>query len=285
MTSSSQPNSGPANAVPPPSAAQSPQVTRGTADPVPQSPPVLHENFPLATPPAAPGLQAAQMEHTSSTTSARGSNEPSICALAGGTAAPQSPRTWELRPPAKKRRGKSRDNHISVRFTDDENDVIARRMERTGEKQSDAIRNIVRESEHKTGHVYLAPKAPPEQLETLLGELRKWRRDFATAKPRLNIPTPRDDDSRYAEVQRWRNEADRLIAEIPGNETAVAAALRALTSLTPERVAMLETILPKIKAWRKGREEKGEIQMAQTYQTIIELIDDMGIAEPPRGKK
>ncbi len=152
-------------------------------------------------------------------------------------------------------------------------------MERTGESQSDAIRAIIRESEHKTGHVFLSPKAPPEALEVLLGTISKWRKEFASAKPRLNIATPTTDVGRHAEVQKWRKEADRLLLEIPNLEAAVSAAMRALTSLTTERAAFLMDLLTTFKRWRKVREEKGETHYVQMYQAVIDLIEDMGITE------
>lgn len=295
--SSSQPNSGPANAVSPTHAAQSPQGTVGAQSQPPG--PATSATHPVASsvpnagqPVALIGaqeLQAAQLEHTLGSPAdpnvVHGSSEPSNCAPAGGASAPQSPVAGWAPSPAKKRRCKRHDNHVSVRFSDDINDVIARRMARTGEKQSDAVRAIIRESEHTTGHVYIAPKAPPEQLEVLLGLLSKWRRDFATAKPRLNIPTPAADDGRFAEVQKWRGEANRLLQEIPKLETAVTAALRAVTSLTPERVKLLKNLNPLLETWLQSRITKGEGEgaTANAYRATITLIEDMGITE--RGGK
>lgn len=287
MSAPSQPTSGTALAVPPTPAAQSPQGASGEQPPPPKpSASATHPAESLVpnaghqvTPPVGSALQAAQLEHKPSTTVVPGPTGPSNCALAGGAAAPQSPVAESAPPPAKKRRRKRRDNHVSVRFDTDEDAVITRRMEQTGETQSQAVRAIIRESEHKMGHVFLAPKAPPEELEALLGVLAKWRKDFASAKPRLNIATPTSDAGRYAEVQKWRKEADRLLAEIPTNETAVTAAMRAVTSLTPARVATLKGLLTTVKGWRKAREEKGETRMANAYHILIELIEDMGITE------
>lgn len=293
---SSKPNSSPANAAPATPAAQSPQGTSGAQSQPPN--PATSATRPVAstvpnaghqvTPTVAQKVQAAQLEHTLGSPTdpkvVHGSDEPSNCALAGGASAPQAPLSGSAPPPAKKRRRQRHDNHVSVRFSDDENDVITRRMDRTGEKQSDAVRAIIRESEHKAGHVYLSPKAPPDQLEALLGALGKWRRGLAAARPRLNMATPKDDVPRYAEVQQWRKEAEQLLAEIPKLEDAIAAATNGLTSLTPERVAILKVVLPTIKNWHKSRAEKGEVKFAQAYEAIIELIEDMGITAEEGGK-
>lgn len=237
---------------------------------------------PKATPPVSPEIQAAQLEHTSeSLTDSRllhGSSGPSHCALAGGEPTPQSPLQGSHAHPEKKHQKKRRDNHVSTRISDDENDIVTRRMKRTGETQSEAIRAIIRESEHTEGHVYLSPKTPPDQFETLLGELRKWRRDFATAKPRLNIPTPKDDDRRYVQVQAWRKEADRLLAEIPKIEVTVTAVLRLMTSLTSDRVEMLKASLPEIRNARQAYLSDGKRQV-ETFTAFIELIEDLGIGE------
>lgn len=153
--SSSLPTSGTANAMPPTPATQSPQGTVG-AQPQPPNP-ATSATLPVAssvpnaghqvTPIVAQEVQAAQLEHTLGSPTdpkvVHGSNEPSNCALAGGASAPQSPLAGSAPPPAKKRRRQRHDNHVSVRFSDDENDVITRRMERTGEKQSDAVRAMI----------------------------------------------------------------------------------------------------------------------------------------------
>jgi hypothetical protein len=150
-------------------------------------------------------------------------------------------------------------------------------MERTGETQSEAVRNIVLESEQKSGNVTLTPKAPPQHLEDLLGLLGDWRRAFSTAKPRLNIATPATDDARYAEVTKWRAEADRLLAEIPILENVAMAALHSLTSLTPEKIQGFRKGYEAIKKWESGRRIKGELDIANTYAAILDLFHDMGI--------
>lgn len=104
------------------------------------------------------------------------------------------------------------------------------------------------------------------------------------AKPRLNIATPKDDVSRYAEVQKWRKEADRILTEIPNLEDAITATANSLTSLTPERVGTLKSVLPMIKGWHKIRVEKGEAKSAQAYKAIIDIIEDMGITDEEGGK-
>ncbi len=228
-------------------------------------------------------LQAAQLEHKSTTSLV------SKCALAEGDT-PQTPReikdsTRSAKPkPTKKKRPKKRDNHVSVRFHADELDIVTRRMERTGETQSEAVRNIVIESEEKTGNVTLTPKAPPEHLEDMLGLLGAWRRAFSTAKPRLNIATPSTDDPRYAEVKKWRAEADRLLAEIPILETVVSAALKCLTSLTPERIVRLRKRVRTLEAWKLNYEQDEKTQtMANFCQDLIDLLKDAGI-EQEEGK-
>ncbi len=204
------------------------------------TPSVIHSE----TQSVLPTVQAAQLEHKSDYIPISDSIGP----LAGGH--PQTP----VSPPkaAKKRRAKRRDNHLSFRAEDDVLDIVAERMAHTGESQSDAVRAIIRESQDKAGNIYLAPKTPPDQLEKLLSEFKKWRIAFATAKPRLNIATPADDDERHAEVVAWREEADRLLREIPQLEEVVKVALATLTSLTPERVARFKTGINSLTRWKKG---------------------------------
>lgn len=225
----------------------------------------------------SPPVQAAQLEHTSSTTSEHGPTGPSNnCALAGGDS-PQAPAQVPSPKPAKKSRRKKRDNHVSVRCTDDETDILARRMEVTGEIQSDAVRAIIRESEAKIGNIYLAPKTPPEQLEKMLGELQKWRVAFATAKPRLNVATPAADDKRHAEVVKWRKKADELLGEIPKLEEVAKGALAALTSLTPARVVMLRGGVGYLHEWQQLLEQEGYQRASNMCRDLIQLLQDSGI--------
>ena len=258
-------------------ASQSGQSQNPAADPHQLPQPVIP--VVLAT------LQAAQLEHKSE----HSPISAPIVTLAGGVITPQTP--LQISPPkaaekpakpAKKKKAERRDNHISVRATDDEFDIVAERMARTGEKQSDAVRAIIRESQDKTGNVHLAPKTPPEQLEKLLGEIKKWRMAFSTAKPRLNISTPANDDERHAEVVAWRKEADRLLNEIPNLETLVKVALATLTSLTPERVARLKWGIGAIKYWKRSfeKDKDKDRNLRVTFcQDLIDLLEDAGITQ------
>lgn len=256
------------------------QRQNSAADPsgnsVPESPRVT----PSANQSALQPVQAAQLEHKSGDTPICDSIGP----LAGGDKSPQPP--LQISTPkaaknaaktAKKKPAERLDNHLSFRATDDEFAVIARRVELTGELQSEAARAIIRESEDKAGNVFLAPKTPPEQLEKLLGEIKKWRTAFSTAKPRLNISTPADDDERHAEVVAWRKEADRLLSEIPTLETLVQVALAALTSLTPERVARLRKGIRPLTNWKQSFEDNGKQPLADFCQDLIDLLEDAGI--------
>lgn len=92
------------------------------------------------------------------------------------------------------------------------------------------VRGIVNDYARKDGSVYLAPKSPPEQLEDFLGELKKWRSDFVKAQPRLNIPTPKNDDPRHKQVTEWRAESKRILEDIKKVETVLKAAISAVTS-------------------------------------------------------
>ena len=185
-----------------------------------------------------------------------------------------------LPPPTKKRHQKPCDNHISVRIDVDMDSIISRRMERTGETQSEAIRAIIVESERKEGNVYITSKAPPKLLEILLGMLSKWRKDFVIARPRLNIPTPASDNSRYAEVMKWRKESDRLLVEIPKLEETVKAAIAMLTSLTPEKIAALKSEHPTILKRQQEAMEKNWPTITKFLGIIVEVLEDMGIVQP-----
>lgn len=239
---------------------------------VPESPCVI----PSGNQSVLPQVQAAQLEHKME----HAPFSDSIGPLAGGDKSPQTP--LQISPPktAKKtsaRRKKRRDNHLSFRAEDDVLDIVAERMALTGESQSDAVRAIIRESQNKAGNIYLAPRTPPEQLEMLLGELKKWRTAFATVKPRLNIATPAADDERYIEVVAWRKEADRLLSEIPNLETLVRVALATLTSLTPEKIHGFRKLYAIMKDWERNRRAKGELDMANLYAANLDLFHDMGI--------
>jgi hypothetical protein len=205
-----------------------------------------------------------------------GSND---CALAGGPS-PQSPVSIATANSDKK------DNHVSVRFTDAEQAVIEDRMQRNGEKQSDAVRGIVNDYAQKDGNVYLAPKSPPEQLEDFLGELRKWRSEFVKAQPRLNIPTPKSDDPRHKQVTEWRAESKRLLEEIKKVETVLKAALGAVTSLTPRKVKFIQYAIPFLRknfeaANTKAATNPSHKDAADLWLGLLELIEDMGIKPEP----
>ena len=228
-------------------------------------------------PDVVPPVQAAQLGHTSTTPCATDSNEPPNCAPAGGNF-PQAPgldpklESWNPRQ-------ESLGDRLSTRCTNSECDIVAERMARTGENQSEAIRAIIRQSQCNTGNVYPQSKGTPKELEALLGTYSKWRHDMAKARPRLNVPTPANDDPRYKEVTEWRLEANRVLNEIPQLEEAAEAALTSLTSLTPAKIAMLKKQYPLYKAWKKIREEKKDDVAAEAYGALIALIEDMGIVE------
>jgi hypothetical protein len=220
-------------------------------------------------------VQAAQLEHNSSTTRV---HSP-IDALAGGASAPQSPQPAQAKAPARKNRRKRRDNHVSVRFDDAEDDIITRRMEATGETQSQAVRALIRASESSERPLILHPKAPPQELEVALGMLAGWRKAFAAARPRINMPTPINDPERYEEVKAWRLELNRLLKEIPELEKVVKVALAALTSLTAERITGMKTLKKSMRQWAEQRRQKGELEMAQKYEAVVDLLEDLGGAE------
>ena len=212
-------------------------------------------------------------------------SDPNL-ALAGGEKSPQTPlkisplkaAKKNARKPAKKSRIKRRDNHLSFRATDDEFDIVAERMERTGEKQSDAVRGIILESVDKTGNIQLTPRTPPAELEKLLGEIKKWRFELRGAKSRLNVPTPADDDERHAEVVAWRLESDRLLSEIPGLEIMLKACISTLTTMTPEKVARWKSEIPTLTKWRDGFAKKGAEIDAALIQDLLDIIEDAGIS-------
>lgn len=227
-------------------------------------------------------LQAAQLEHKSTT-----SLVPIVLLAEGDT--PQTPRgirdsiDSDAPKPRKTKTKKTRDNHVSVRFRDAELDLLTERMGRTGETQSDAVRNLVLESTEKGGNIQLSPRTPPEQLEALLGELRKWRSAFATARPRLNMSTPAHDDQRHAQVVAWRKEADRILGEIPVMEVMVRACISALTLMTPEKVRRLKEGLPLLFKWKKTFLEKNQETPANLIQDFLDILEDAGIK--PEGTK
>lgn len=221
-------------------------------------------------------LQAAHMEHKEATTLV-----PIVLLAEGDT--PQTPRgirdsSDSATPkPRRTKTKKPRDNHVSVRFQDAELELLTERMNLTGENQSVAVRNLILESTGKGGNIHLSPRTPPEELEVLLGALKKWRAAFATAKPRLNMATPDDDDGRYKQVIAWRKEADRLLAEIPIMEIMVKACISAVTNLTPEKVARLRKGLPLLADWKKGFAEKQKEFNVNLIQDLIDILEGAGI--------
>ena len=208
----------------------------------------------------------------------------SHCALAGGDKSPQTPLRISSPKAAKKaakaankKQAERLDNHLSFRADDDVWDIVAERMARTGETQSDAIRAIIRKSQDTTGNVYLAPRTPPIEFEDLLGEIRKWRFELRSAKARLNVSTPTDDDPRHAEVVAWRQKADKLLADLSKVEAMLNVCLGAMTSLTPEKVTKL------IKGHRiladlKEDYIKGDFAGSAKYIEILtDFLEDAGI--------
>lgn len=239
---------------------------------------------PAATPPVKQDVdslkQAAQLEHKPSSDGVPNPGGSNDCAPAGGPG-PQSPEPIAEAKSAKKDRKQKLDNHVSVRFPDTELEIIEERMERTGERQSEAVRGIVRDHLNKEGDVYLAPKTPPEQLENFLGELSKWRGDFKKAQPRLNMPTPKNDDPRHKQVTEWRAESKRLLDEIKKVESVLRAALGSVSSLTPRKVGLLKQHIPFFQRCLAQSSAKGDKMSVELWEALLQLIDDMGIKPKP----
>lgn len=224
--------------------------------------------------------RAAQSEHKPSADGGSAPDGANDCAVAGGDT-PQSPHTVGRTKPTKKKRRQKKDNHLSFRCLDDEMDVVERRMASAGETQSEAVRSIIREYGNTTGIVCLSPKAPPEQLEDLLGILGDWRRDFVKAQPRLNIPTPKTDDERYEQVKEWRKAAKVLLKKISKIEPVLISALEAVTSLDPGKVTIFQSFIPSIQRWQQDALGKGKKSDAMFWSCLLQLFDDMGIKPNP----
>ncbi len=241
---------------------------------------------PAATPPVNQDVgslkQAAQLEHKPSADGVPNPSGSDDCALAGGRR-PQTPELISKVKPVKKSKPKKRDNHVSIRLTDEEWDVLEKLMNSTGMTLSESLRAIILAFASKSGSVYLRPKSPPAQLEKLLGELSMWRKDLNKAKPRLNIPTPANDKERHAEVTRWREESDRLLRAIPLLEELVKLALGVMTSLTPERVYHIRKNYTTLETWKTTREKDGKLGLVPFLQALIDLLVDAGI-KPPQKK-
>ena len=180
---------------------------------------------------------------------------------------------------AKKPAAKRRDNHISFRAKSAEFDIIAERIKRTGETQSEAVRNIIIESASREGNVYLAPRTHPKQLEEFLRELASWRKSLYAVKMRINIPIPDEvnDPERHKEVQDWRRQTGFLLYFIDQLEKTVVAALNTVTSLTPQKVEILEKSLVLLPKWQKQFHEKKQEKVVEMIQVIVEMIKDAGI--------
>ncbi len=263
-------------ATQPPTQGATQEPTQGEA-PVPApavTPPVKQDAHNLK--------QAAQLEHTLSSDGVPNPTGSNDCALAGGPS-PQSPELISKSKPAKKSRSKRRDNHVSIRLTDEEWDVLEILMSSTGMTLSEALRAIILAFACKSGSVYMRPKSPPAHLEKLLGELSMWRKEFSKAKPRLNIPTPASDKERHAEVTKWRAEADRLLKAIPQLEELVRLALGAMTSLTVERVMLITKGYTTLGTWKSSYEENNNQVFMEFLQALMDLLIDAGI-KPPQKK-
>jgi hypothetical protein len=76
--------------------------------------------------------QAAQLEHNSSTDGVSNPSGSNGCALAGGVS-PQAPQAISNSKSAKMIRNEKRDNHVSIRLTDEEWDVLESDKERHAE--------------------------------------------------------------------------------------------------------------------------------------------------------
>lgn len=220
--------------------------------------------------------QAAQLEHKPSTDGVSNPSGSNDYALAGGVS-PQAPQPISKSKSAKKIRNEKRDNHVSIRLTDEEWDVLERFMSVTGMTLSEAIRTIISDFENKTGSVYMRPKSPPAHLEKLLGELSKWRKEFSKAKPRLNVPTPVSDKERHAEVTKWRAEADRLLKAIPQLEELLRLALGVMTSLTTERVSQITKGYTILGTWKAQFEKDEKLTLVASLQALMDLLTDAGI--------
>jgi hypothetical protein len=149
-------------------------------------------------------------------------------------------------------------------------------MSLTGMTLSEALRAIILAFASNGGSVYLRPKSPPSQLEDLLGELSKWRKEFSKAKPRLNIPTPASDKERHAEVTKWREESDRLLKTIPKLEELVRLALGVMTSLTTERVRQIKDGYTTLGGWKASFETKKNAASVEFLQALMDLLADAG---------
>ena len=219
-----------------------------------------------------PQLQAAQLSHKVETNGL----------LAGGAKPPSPPSK-----PQKKRTKKS--NKLDFRADDELLNLVLERMALTGMSESETMRQLV-EAGLGAPVIILTPKAPPEQLEVFLGAMQSWRRDFQAVKSRLNAPMPRnlDDEELVSLVKQWRTQSQLLLDRIPKEFDFAKGVLKIMTSLIPEKIKWLRDEHKTLRRWKKDREEKAAKETniitkgnhelhARNYQTLIELIEDLGI--------
>ena len=210
-------------------------------------------------------------------------DKSAIDPLTGGAVPPSPP------PKPKQNRRKRRGNKIGFRIDDDLLERITAHRALSGMNETDTIRQLL-SAGLGMPVVLIAPKSPPEQLESFLGKMLDWERSLHGIKSRLNAPLPRDDrDAALIElVRQWRAESKALLEQIPSLVESAQAVARALSSLSPAKIQKLRDCYPAIKDWQLVRQKKIDDpglakekaineRWRDRYQVIIELIDDLGI--------
>ena len=232
---------------------------------------------PIVVPEVTHAKQAAQLSDKTGTSVTHGAQ------TAG------SPPT---RPPRKRRHKKSK--RLSLRADEHILELVDARMAEAGVNESEAIRQLIEDSARST-RIIINAKASVEMLETFLGKLQVWQHDFQSVRSRLNAPLPANpsDTELTANVRKWRDTSNRLHDEIGGLLETSKSVLSQLTSLTPERIKLLQLKYPSITTWRNERAVKmanaeykkdKELQrtMISTYDAVLGIIEDLGIVPRKR---
>lgn len=163
------------------------------------------------------------------------------CPLAGVTPDPGKRR--------KKRRGPG-SNKVWFRADLTTIETIDAVAERGGVTRSEAARQLI-ESALDKPRVYITPRTPPAQLETLLGAIDRWRSDLRAIKSRLNAPIAdsKEDPDLARLTREWRARSQSLLHETGNIRRLLAYALNAMLDLTPDDIPLLQSARHYMKKW------------------------------------
>ena len=221
-----------------------------------------------------PLVQAAQLSDEASRN----------CALAGG-ANPPGPQS---RP---RRRRRPLSNKLEFRTDPATADVIEALADKAGLTRSEAMRRLILAGAGQP-QLFISPRNPPEQLETLLGALVRFRGDLRDIRSRLNAPLadPKSDPDLAMLTRDWRARSLSLFNETGRIIQLLGYATNAMLTLKPDHIPLLQNSKRLLKTWIEHamtihatdsdpNRAASYKQRAEILTAMMLLIESLGLPE------